>query len=119
MRQNDINNLPKLDFENFENIFSVYQDNNDYYYYNLLETIFFPNNLPESYFSEYTVKYEDTWPLISYKAYGTIKLWWVIAYANNVINPINFLEVGKKIKIPKTSIVTEILTDLNTNRNNG
>jgi nucleoid-associated protein YgaU len=119
MYQNDIDSLPKLDLENFENILSVYQDNDNYYYYNLLETIFFPDNLPASYFNEYTVKYEDTWPLISFKAYSTIKLWWVIAYANNVINPINFLQIGKKIKIPKTFVVTEILTDLNTNRSNG
>ena len=119
MYQNDISDLPKLDLENFENALNVYQDKNSYYYYNLLETIFFPDNLPDSYFNTYTVKFEDTWPLISFKAYSTTKLWWVIAYANNVINPINFLQVGKQIKVPKTFVVTEILTDLNTNRDNG
>lgn len=119
MYQNEIDDLPKLDLENFENVLNVYQDQDSFYYYNLLETVFFPDNLPDSYFNTYTVKFEDTWPLISYKAYGSTKLWWIIAYANNVINPITFLQVGKRIKVPKNFVVTEIITDINTNRSNG
>jgi nucleoid-associated protein YgaU len=116
MLQNDIDSLPKLELENFENILNIYQDINGYYYYNLLESLVFPDNLPDNYFLDYTVLYEDTWPLISYKVYGSIKLWWLIAYANKVINPITFLKPGTVIKIPKQSVATEILSDLLTNK---
>jgi hypothetical protein len=112
MYQNDITDLPELKDYNYENIFHVYEDNNDFYYYNLLQTIHFPQNLPNNYFEAYTVKYNDTWTNISYKAYNKINLWWVIALANNVINPINYLTPGKTIKVPKYSVVTEVLTQI-------
>jgi Base plate wedge protein 53 len=36
---------------------------------------------------KYEVKQGDTWPMISYKLYGTTRLWWVIAQVNSVIDP--------------------------------
>jgi len=112
MKQNSFKELPRLKDENYENIFNVYQDGNDFYYYNLLQTIHFPQDLPDSYFETYDVKYNDTWPLISYKKYNNIKLWWIIALANGVVNPINFLVPGKTIRIPKQQVVTLILTQI-------
>jgi len=116
MQQNNIQELPRLKDENYENIFNVYQDDNDFYFYNLLQTIHFPQDLPDTFFTTYDVKYNDTWPLISYKSYNSIKLWWLIALANNVINPIDFLIPGQTIRIPKPSVVTQILTELVTTR---
>jgi hypothetical protein len=116
MRQNNIKDLPRLKDENYENIFNVYTDDNDFYYYNLLQTIHFPQDLPDSFFETYDVKFNDTWPLISYKKYNSIKLWWLIALANGVVNPINFLTPGKTIKVPKPQVATEILTQIVTNR---
>lgn len=112
MYQNQISNLPKLKDQNFENIFTVHTDENDFYYYNLLQTVQFPSNLPDIFFVEHTVKPNEPWTLISYKYYNTIKLWWIIAFANNVINPINSLQVGDIIKIPKPSVVKDILTQI-------
>jgi hypothetical protein len=112
MKQNSFKELPRLKDENYENIFNVYQDDNDFYYYNLLQTIHFPQDLPDSYFETYDIKYNDTWPLISYKKYNNIKLWWIIALANGVVNPINFLVPGHTIRIPKQQVVTLILTQI-------
>lgn len=112
--QDNINELPKLKPENFENIFHVYQDKNDLYFYNLLQTIHFPQNLPASYFQQYSVTYGDTWPYISYKVYGDIKLWWIIALANNIINPIEPLIPSTILKIPNVNVVSEILTQIAT-----
>lgn len=114
MFQNSITELPRLKNENLENIFKVYQDENDFYFYNLLQTIHFPQNLPDSYFIQYNVTYGDTWPYISYKVYNDIKLWWVITLANNIVNPTQPLEPGSILKIPNIEIVSEILTQIAT-----
>lgn len=110
--QNNIKELPRLKDENYENIFKVYQTEDGSYYYNLLQTLHFPENLPDSFFSTYTVEYGDTLPYISYKVYNNIRLWWVITHANNIINPTIKLEPGTVLKIPKTEIVSTILTEI-------
>jgi nucleoid-associated protein YgaU len=112
MYQNEIKELPRLKNENYENIFSVEQTQDSYYYYNLLQTLYFPENLPNSYFIPYIISYGDTWPLISYKTYKNIKLWWLITHANNIINPTQLPPVGTQIKILKPEYVSEILTQI-------
>lgn len=112
MYQNKIKDLPKLNIENLENIFQVYTDENDYYYYNLLQTINIPQNLPPGYFDNYTVKYNDTWPVISYKAYKTPNLWWLIVSVNNILDPTKQPEQGTVIRILKTSLARNILTEM-------
>jgi nucleoid-associated protein YgaU len=112
MYQNEIRELPRLKNENYENIFSVYQDNDNRYFYNLLQTLHFPENLPDSYFNSYTTGYNDTLPVISFRVYGDIRLWWVITHANKIVNPTAKISPGIILKIPKPEIVTEILTQL-------
>jgi nucleoid-associated protein YgaU len=114
MYQNSIKELPRLKTENLENIFHIYQNENDLYFYNLLQTIHFPQNLPDSYFQQYNVTYGDTWPYISYKVYGDTRLWWIITLANNIINPTHVLNSGDILKIPNIEVVSEILTQITT-----
>jgi hypothetical protein len=112
MKQNQISELPKLDQENFENIFNVYQDENGMYYYNLLQTVVFPQNLPLNLFTSYTIKHGDSWPFISYKSFNTPNLWWIILLANNIQNPLAPLVNGTILKIPKSVLVKEVLTQI-------
>lgn len=112
MKQNQIKELTKLDLENVENIFNVYQDQDGMYFYNLLQTIVFPDNLPLNLFTTYTVKYGDTWPFVSYKTLDTPNLWWVILLANNIQNPTIFPTPGSTIKIPIVSVVKQILSQI-------
>lgn len=112
MRQNQIKDLSKLTLENYENIFNVYQEENGLYYYNLLNTIQFPPNLPPTLFTTYVVKTGDTWPFISYKSYKTPNLWWVILLANKIQNPVKMLDSGTEILIPITDLVKEVLSQL-------
>lgn len=112
MKQNQISELPKLDGENFENIFNVYQDENGMYYYNLLQTVVFPQNLPLNLFTSYVIKYGDSWPFISYKSYNTPNLWWIILLANNIQNPLEPLVNGTILKIPKNVLVKEVLAQI-------
>ncbi len=112
MFQNEIPELARLKNENYENIFKVKQTEDGFYFYNLLETLHFPENLPSNYFTDYNVVYGDTWPLIAYKKYKNIKLWWIITHANNVINPINQPVPGTVLKIPIPNVVSDILTEI-------
>ena len=112
MNQNLIYNLPRLNSTKYENIFNVYTDVDNNYYYNLLQTIVFPDNLPNSFFVQYTVGNQDAWTLISYKMYNTIDLWWVILLANKISNPLEPLIAGTVLKIPNATVVKDILSQI-------
>lgn len=112
MKQNQIKELPVLSKENFEKIFNVYKDTNGFYFYNLLQTIVFPQDLPVSLFQAYSVTDKDTWPYISYKAYNTPNLWWVILLANDVHDPTKIAKPGTVIRIPNIKLVQEVLTQV-------
>ena len=113
MNQNNIPALPNLTQDRYENIFNVYTDENDYYYYNLLESIVLPQGLPDSFFNYYVTTPGDTLPFVSYKNYGTINLWWAICVANNIINPTQIFDTGTSIKIPTPTIIREIIKQIN------
>ena len=109
MKQNEISDLPKLDAENFENIFNVYNDENGMYFYNLLQTVVFPPNLPLNLFTTYSISYGDTWPYISYKTLNSPNLWWIILLANDILDPTKMPKNGTLIKIPIMAVVKEVL----------
>ena len=111
-RQNQISELPKLDNEVLENIFNVYKDVDDMYFYNLIQSISFPKNLPPSLFTTYNISYGDTWPLISYKFYKSTKAWWIILLANDIHNPLLPVVPGTSILVPITEVAREILTQI-------
>lgn len=112
MKQNQIEGLPKLDSENLENIFNVYKDKDGMYFYNLLQTVNLPFNLPPNLFTSYTIKHGDTWPYISFKAYKSPNLWWLILMANNIQDPTIKLIPGVTIALPIASVVTEVLAQI-------
>jgi hypothetical protein len=114
MFQNNINELPKIKNEDYANIFNLYTNEEGYYYYNLLQNINIPTNLPQGYFDTYDIVYGDTWPFISYKNYNTINLWWIILGINNIVNPTIQPQPGNKIKILKKRYVSLILSEINT-----
>lgn len=112
MKQNQIKDLPRLDTENLENIFNIYQDQDGRYFYNLLQTIVFPKNLPANLFTDYTIRYGDSWPFISFKTLNSPNLWWIIVLANDIINPTELPPPGTVIRIPIQQVVREILTQI-------
>lgn len=115
MKQNQIEDLPVLNQENFEQIFNVYQNKDGLYYYNLLQTIVFPSDLPVSLFQIYSISNQDTWPFISYKSYNTPNLWWIILLANNIDDATTIPRPGTTIRIPNFGVVREVLTQLERN----
>jgi hypothetical protein len=107
--QNDIVSLPKLQNTRYENIFKIYSDIDGLMYYNLNRSINFPNNLDPSLFN--TVRYDTPtqWPILSYKLYQTIYLWWMITEANNIRNPFIQPKVGSSLRYIKPEYVQYIL----------
>ena len=52
-------------------------------------------------------KYENRLPLVSLQFYGTTKLWWFIAYANAMVDPVNETLQGVVLKIPALSVFSK------------
>jgi nucleoid-associated protein YgaU len=112
MKQNEITDLEKLSPENLENIFNVYKDLDDMYFYNLLQTISIPQNLPESVYITYNVRQGDTWPFISHKTLNNPNLWWLILMVNNIQDPTKKVEPGTTIRIPRTEFVRQVISQM-------
>jgi nucleoid-associated protein YgaU len=112
MKQNQIKELEKLSLENLENIFNVYQDLDGMYFYNLLQTISIPPDLPESIYNKYPVVYGDTWPFISHKTLNNPNLWWLILMVNNIQDPTKKVEPGTIIRIPKPTFVAQVVSQI-------
>ena len=113
MKQNDIKDVSlKLTPQNYENIFDVYTDENGFYYYNIIKTINFPTDLSLTTYSSYTTVTNDTWPLIAWKFYRNVKLWWAICAANQVINPVTPPTPGTQLKIINVVILKTLLNNL-------
>lgn len=101
--------------ENYENIFNVYTDENDFYYFNLLKKIDFPDDLDSEVYDYYQTVPIDTYPNIAYQFYKNVKLWWLICAANHIDNPMEQPKAGTLLKIIKPFYVQTILTRINFN----
>lgn len=115
MKQNQVSELSKLPAGNLENIFNVYQEDGGMYFYNLLQTVVFPQNLPANAFNFYTIKHGDTWPFISFKTLNNPNLWWIILLANNLQDPTEKMIPGVTIRIPVLDIVQEVVNQIGRN----
>jgi hypothetical protein len=111
--QSEISSLPNLESFRYENIFNVYQNDNNNYFYNILAKTSFPADLEQAYYDTYTVPYGDMpYTLISYKLYGTILLWWLICSVNNVQNPVFSPPAGTKLKYLTPAYVRLVVSQL-------
>lgn len=52
---------------------------------------------------EVTDEYMNRLDLVAHRFYNNTRLWWVIAYASNIINPFE-IPVGTKLRIPPLSV---------------
>lgn len=113
MKQNDLNDITyQLAPQNYENIFSVFTDDDNNYYYNLLRTINFPVNLDPNSYTQYIVLTNDTWPLIAWKQYRDVRLWWVICAANQITNPLDLPVPGTSVKIINALVLRSLLNTI-------
>lgn len=52
---------------------------------------------------------ESRLDLVSLRVYGNVSLWWVIAYANNIIDPFSEATVNKKLRYPPFDVVANTI----------
>lgn len=107
--QSQVPQLPKLQSTRYENIFKVHFNEDNLPFYNLNRSINFPNNLDPSLFNVLVYDSPTHWPILSYKLYQTIYLWWMITEVNNIRNPFILPEIGSTIRYIKPDYVQYIL----------
>ena len=108
--QNSIDNLNNINLYRYENIFKVYQDENTYYFYNILKNINFPNDLDINLYYTRYINFDLPLKIISYNIYGTTELWWLILVVNHILNP--FIKGIKTVKIIKKEYLNDILNNI-------
>jgi hypothetical protein len=123
MKQFEIENLEEISNLNMANLFNVYDEpklGTNYKTYSINRSINFVN-LDESstdnvgVFLKYTTELMDTLPLISYKFYGTIELWWLVAKVNNIVDPTIDLKIGTKIRVLQSEVANQVLENIRGN----
>lgn len=110
--QNKLADLPVLKNLRYENIFKIYKNEDNLYYYNLLQSIFLPENLNEDLIYYQSINSKTPWTLISFNAYKTIELWWLICLTNQIFNPVKFPDRGTVLKIIKPQYVPNVLNEI-------
>lgn len=111
--QNEITELPKLATGRYENIFKIYETSNKQFYYNILNTIQFPDDINPSIFYTIKVSQRMPWSMISFNEYETMDLWWLICIINKIDNPISYPDVGSELKIVRREFLRYIFDEIN------
>lgn len=101
---------PKISMYDLANFLTISLED-DLYRYNINRTIYFKNaaNLAPINYFEYTVGRGDTWTNISYKVYGTYRLWWLICKTNSIVDPTVLPVEGVILKILSETAVNTVL----------
>lgn len=105
--------LTKSDEYKLEKILDVYkQFGTKHFYFNLLNTVRFPEKINSSAYDVHICLAEELWTTISWKHYKRIDLWWLIAAMNGIDNTFIPLESGKKLMIPKPITLRKIIDQI-------
>lgn len=114
--QNDIATLPKLDMTDYERIFKIFQssvNDKDFYTYNILKKIEFPEI--DGKYLEYTdILNRIPLTILSYNIYNDMKSWWILYLLNKdkFDGAPFYLEGGTQIKYIKDSVRVSIYFDI-------
>jgi hypothetical protein len=110
--QNEIEELEKLSEYVMANLYKVVFEDGKYHY-DILSTINFPEDMSVQTYDLYIPNGKEAWTTISYRFYGTIKLWWIIVSFNRIMNPMDFPDGETKIKIPNITTIRYIIDKIN------
>lgn len=113
-KQNEIKDvtIKKLSAQNLENLFYISERDNGQYFYNILKTVNFPEDIDPNIYYTYETKPKDTWPLIAYEYYKDVRLWWAICSVNQIIDPTKQPEPGTIIKVVIPDVIRGILNKI-------
>lgn len=114
--QDDIPALSSLPIERYERIFKVHTANSNdkqFYFYNILNKIEFPNNLQADLLDLYIAKSNEPLTTTSFNIYGDIDSWWLIYLVNKeTIGKSFFLEGGTQVSFIKPEFRTLVYNNI-------
>ena len=113
--QNQIKDLPTLNVYRYEKIFRMYKNNGLQYFYNIIQALNLPEDIDETKIYYTVVKQNEPWTMISFKAYKTIELWWLICLLNKINNPLKFPSTGTAIKLLRPQFLPDIFNEIEKN----
>jgi hypothetical protein len=112
----DLDFLETVPSVSYENIFRMYSTENtkasNFYYFNILNSVYFPDNIPTGSYYTITLNKRLPWTAISYNEYRTTDLWWIIALANKVYNPVYYPAPGSTLRIIKPEYVKLVFDEI-------
>ncbi len=117
-KQNQVEDLNNLSSELYENIFNVnLVDNgdNNFYFYNLLNKVSFPDDISDDFIDEITLISDKPWTTLSYELYSTIQLWWSV-YLLNKPDYIFQAQANRTYKYIKPGALYRVLEQLKSNQ---
>lgn len=103
----------KISNNSLANLFSVELVNGNYIFRsNKSIAVIGSDKASQELYDMYRFSTGDSWASISYKAYGTTDLWWIICKFNNFNNPNIIPKTGQTILLPKKDVVDYILREI-------
>lgn len=114
--QNEIPSLSALSIRDYERIFKVFQqslENKDFYVYNILKKIDFPE-IDSQYLEYKDVQTRTALTILSYQIYGDMKSWWILYLLNKdkFEGAPFYVDGGTQIKYITDSMRTAIYVDV-------
>lgn len=107
--------IPENSYENIFRIYtSKYFSDKEFYFYNILNSIYIPKDVPPAYYYTITINRLLPWTAISYNEYRTMNLWWLICAVNQISNPVRYPVPGTQLKIIRPEFVRTILDNIKT-----
>ena len=116
--QDDIEALNPLPLTRYERIFRIYTEGasgKQFYFYNILNKIEFPDNIDSELIDTHIVKSREPLTTTSHNLYGDIDSWWMIYLLNKPLLKNKFYAEGgmqlKFIKKAQRGIIYQQITD--------
>lgn len=104
--------MNNLDTYDYANVFRILTDSEGFSRFDLSDGVVIEGEIDQSlYTTDYAHNF-TSWYELSKKHYGTHKLWWIILVANNITNPFE-VSGGTEVKILKSAVVSEIISQIN------
>ena len=96
----------------YETIFKVYQNDDGFYFYNILKKVSMSGMLRPNTFYRKRVDRRLPYTALSYMVYGNIDLWWLICIANNITNPVEMPKPGSMLKMIHPRLVNNVIENI-------
>lgn len=117
--QDDISDLSNLELERYERIFKIYKQSNngkDFYFYNILNKIEFPDDIDPDLLDSYNVGSRTALTTISHNIYENIESWWIIFLLNKGKLPnLFYADAGTSLRYIKPDRLTLIYNQITRN----